>query len=150
MFSIFGHPTQNIHTLISGEGQSSKFFLFILDCDEYRIKSDLLLISLYQVLKTKVLSQDILININSVFLAILSSLPTHGFEDTEWKQLFHFIFSTNMNYHSNTVLLLSSIHIPMKDHHTRDSLVPGYRHYRSASTYMGLASWHQMMLHSAV
>ena len=150
---FLGIPFKTFTPLISGEGQSSKFFSFILDCDEYRIKSNLFLLSLYQVLKTQVLSQDILIDINSVFLAIRSSLPTHGSEDTEWKELFHFRFSTSMNYHLNTVLLVSSIHIPMKDRHTRNISVLGYRHHMSPSVYMDLAAFaalHQMMSHSAV
>jgi len=51
-----------------------------------------------------------------------------------------FRFSTNMNYHLNTALLVSSIHIPTKDRHTRNILVLGYRHHRSASDYMDLAA----------
>jgi hypothetical protein len=40
----------------------------------------------------------------------------------------------------NTVLLLSSIHIPMKDRYTRNILVLGYRHHTSPSDYMDLAA----------
>jgi hypothetical protein len=48
--------------------------------------------------------------------------------------------SSSINYHLNTVLLVFSIHIPMKDRHTSYILVLGYRHHRSLLDYMDLAA----------